>query len=212
MVVTKNRFPSAATREDLLQASKAIHDEVLEVMDSKVKILEDGFSDHIVKLIGTRYSNEEQLDGRLWKMFDTRLRKEFDERLESEVNRRMEIMDKKHREEIVAIKSLHLELVEQIKTMYWDRFDAFQQAREEMMSELKGFLKSFPQVNVTLPEQKSADIVVNVPRQEVPIMNFQVPEQKTPIVQLQQAPPRTVTKSIAYDSTGRPSIITEKEV
>lgn len=190
MAVTKNRLPSAATREDLLQASKAIHDEVLESVDRKVKDVETGLFDYMVKQIGTRFKDEEHFQERLWNSFNVNLRKDFEGQLQSEVAKQVKMIREDHRADVELLKAMFSDFVEQIKAV------------------VKAI--PIPEITINPPEVRTPDIHnhVNVPEQSVTV---QVPKQETPVVNILPSPPRTVTKSIAYAPDGRPVTITEKE-
>ena len=205
-VISRNgRALTGATQDDVLQATKAVHDR-----------LEGQLSNRFAKQMD-RF--DKQLEVEL-ESLRSHLRKELEEEYERRLARGLAESERRHVEMMEQVKAMYHDFfvrerteqdgrLEQVKALYQDRFDAFQQAREEMMTELKDFLKSWPTFNVTIPEQSPP--IVNVHPAEMPAPVFQVPSSPAPEIRV-DARPRLVSKSIAYDDMGRPQTIVEKEV
>lgn len=235
--VLETKIAPSGYQEDLLQATKAIHDSLKNSLGGQIKSLEDkvqGFDSEIVLRIG--------------KMFQ----REFESRIAG-MEKNLEVLQKSHDDSISSILQLLKSLpIPQVSVTVPDKAIEVKQLPSQVTIpkdaitvnvQQKDVVVNIPKqdqpkievaapsVTVNVPEQKPADIHVNVPRQDTPVVNVaapnvtidvpkqeaptvnvNVPEQKPADVQVSVPPPRLVKKTFAYDEQGRPTTVTEEEI
>lgn len=189
-------IPLYATKGDLVQASKAVHDQLKDTLTQEAEGIETNLLIKLGKSLEARQ--------------DKRLEDAITKRMEGEYVKRLEHIESNYQQKLLEMKNF-----------YEAQMGFMVDAHSKMMSEFTAFMKSIPtpvvnvttpeqsppQVNINLPQQKAADVVVNVPQQPVPNIEVKASE-----VVVQQAPQRKTVKNISYDEYSRPIHIEEREV
>jgi hypothetical protein len=198
-----------ASKEDILQASKAIRDDIELGMEEKLQRLEVEIGLRATKMISDRMDQ----------LISSDLRKgiqiEYNKVLETEVNKRIrEELVKEHesmRKELDDLRTMNKSLQEDNKELlsnFNKQVGFLHNLVKETMERMAELVQSLqpPPVTVSFPEQavkvnlEASPVVVNVPESPAPIVNVEIP------------PPRLIKKSIQYDEYGRPCGVEEKEL
>lgn len=217
-------LPDLVTKEDLLQASKAIHDSVKESVFDKFQTLDIDLGSKVVKILEGRF--DKSLSSQLAKSLGD-LKEQYDKQLglvESKYTKRLEDI-----QDFYSKKFLDLERkYQERENSQEEKFLLLQKMHEIGLENIKTLLEKIsipaprvevkvpkqetPIVNVAVPESKPPDIHVNVPEARTPDVHVNVPEQKSPDVHVNVPSPRLVKKSLRYDEFNRPVEISEEEV
>lgn len=219
----KSAIPSRGGDEGIVQAAKAIYDQVKTLLtqhkaevDARIKLFEDSLNVRFGKVLESEFGKA--LAGE----FDKRLPAlvvEFQGQvaeLRNSYQFGLEQMQNFLRSLPVPNVNVSLpEMVAQVNVPELRNPDIHVNVPEAVIQvnptpftfqtpEVKA-----PDVHVTLPEQRP---VFNVPQQKAPVVNFTPPKQEASIVNV-TVPKRKVKKTFTYDeATGRPLNVVEEEV
>jgi hypothetical protein len=183
------------TKGDLVQASKAIYDQMKSLMDDRLHQLETDTSTRVGRSVDKLISD--RVTASVKSLVD-------------DVERRMEALAKTYKDSLA-------ELIAAIKAMPAPEVTVNVPEQKAPQVNVNVPTQKAPEVNVHVPKQDAPKVTVNVPQQAAPKVEVKVPEQKAPTVNVEaptvnvEVPRRKVTKHITYDAHGRPAEIIEEE-
>lgn len=187
-------LPVYATREELLQAAKAINDEfrksltglsyrkdiegeVKSLVDSKLNDVETDLALRLGKSIGRETDDrlkilETDFSVRVGKSlaldYDTKIKAlddNFNKRLEVEVSKRLQEIEEGHNKRL-----------ETLQKSYEEKMGFIQSAYESGMKQIASLLEKLsipaPSIINQIPPAIPADVIVNIPEQPAPILNL----------------------------------------
>lgn len=215
-----NRLNGFASKEDLIEASKAVHDEMNVKLETKMQDAKNDLGMRLVKMLGEKF--DKMIDGE----FEDRLSDHFNKMMQGVLQARVEAelsKQTKHLEVMVSdlqrsyeSKTLQLEEEYRQKSQQLENKAKFlDQVHQETMARMEKLLDKFqmptPVIHVTVPEQPAPVIHVTASEQEPPVIHVTVPEQPAPIVNITMPEKKKTIKNITYDGYNRPVTIEESE-
>ncbi len=204
-MVTPELRSNALTRNDLIEASKVIHDLVFKHCKSLIKDVETSMTMSVGAVLENRF------DKKLGVEFDKKMDNEFEKRLEVELHKRMGVLENHYGKQLAVLETSYNKRLELLEKSYDEKMLFMQKSHLGMLERFSDAIRSLsPVVNVSVPEQERPIVQVNLPE-----MSVHVPESvinvTTPEVQVNVPPPRMVEKTFEYDQSGRPLKVTETE-
>ena len=194
-VISRNGRPAVATQDDVLQASKAVHDRLDFSIKEQMAGIEHGLSTRFAKQVdrldktveGEMETLKKYLRKELEEEYERRLEGEQAKRLRGELAKGLEDADRRYTEALALQEVRHAERLQEVKTFYQDRLEIFtkdQREHGERLEQVKalyqGRMDAFQQGH----EEMLAEIRDVLKALPIPIVNMTVPEQRPPDIHL----------------------------
>lgn len=185
------------TKGELVQAAKAIHDQLVTTMSDRLGLAETE--------IGLRLGKV--LDARLTKAMEVELVKAL-EVVQGRYEKRLELMEQSHRKSMEALAQQYDEKVGFLKAAYESGLERMESLVRSIQIPPPTVRVESPVVNVTVPDQPPASVNVTVP---VPEVNVKAADVQAPNVVV-NVPSRRTKKTITYDQYSRPESIISEDI
>ena len=169
-------------QSELVEASKAIHDQLRETLLGEVKNLIAS------ELKGTEY----ELGIRLGRALEEKAAKV----LEAELQKGMGSLISQFEERVKHLQEI---------------YEGGLAQQDRLIESLVTAIKSLPRPVVNIPDQQAPTVNVTVPQAQ-PVINVQPAEIKAGDTIVNVPPARKIVKNISYDEYNRPAIIQEQEI
>lgn len=210
--VYKSLEGNVVTRGDLLQASKAIYDNLRSSLEDRFFGVEQELGHRFGKVLEERFNKG--IEGDLNKALSSTVHtftKALDE-LRIQTNARVAYLEKCYQEGMERVESLLKALTIPAPTVHVQVPD---QAPPNVHVEVPR--QEAPHVHFTAPEIRLPDVLppeitVNVPQQAAPSVRVEVPKQEPSIVNVTVPKQKPMRKSISYDQHGLPVEIISQEM
>lgn len=232
----RNKSLTSVSRDDLLQAAKAIHDEARTTLLRElegIKSLLTGQVGEVKALMESRFSDIETealrrfgkgIDSHVGKALNDAVSKQTD-LLETHYQKRLDVIQKSHEEymgRVAVLEGVTEKRLEVMEKTYTEKASFMQESYKASMQRLELLLSNLqiqpPPINVNVPQQLPAEVTVNIPEAVVNVtvpeqsVTVNVPQQQPPNVEVNVPPPRLTEKRFTYDDVGRPDTIREQEI